>query len=87
MASLTKAQMDVFVLGFAQSCNLFQSPTSLLDPVKPLCNGMSANELGAVVAQLVQAATAAGITTNVLAGDLTRAAIWDDVSLSLFGHQ
>jgi len=85
--SLSKSQMDDFVLGYAQSSTMFLTPQSLVDNIKPSPASMSRRQFGEFINTLVTALNDAGISTNVLVGDMERAVIWDDVSLSLFGHQ
>ena len=85
--ALSKSQMDELVLQYAQSSTMFLTPQSLVDNINPSPAGMSRTQFGEFINTLVTALNNAGIATNVLVGDMERAVIWDDVSLSLFGHQ
>ncbi len=85
--AVSKQQMDAIVITFAQNSNLFQSPGSIFNDIKPAPATLGETAFGEFINGLVAAMNNNGVVTQVVAGNMRSATLWNQVSLSLFGSQ
>jgi hypothetical protein len=83
----TKPEIDAVILDYAKTTPMFVSPATKNDNIVPIPAQMGDAQFGQFINTLVAKLNGAGVVTQVVAGDMRSASIWDDVSLSLFNRQ